>query len=785
MPKIVNVDKNNFKEKLDFIGLNLEKIPKFLMDFEPLGFGTSSSFNDNEHKIFRYIPIQEIQLLISPTNRLTDIKEKYSLAKPISAYLDPNNIEEYATFLKMLNMASVEEIENIEKKQEEFSEEPPFAVQYDKDYAWQIYYSEVTQKYFMLVTSEDYDFNAFFYLLKEQIKFHKSRKKQEKQIYVPINSLNYSGEYLKKSEISDLENYLWLFTKNWPNIYEVYDKEGNLRLEIIGNTNVYKTITSGYKIILNSKEEAMQYYKELKALFILQTELSFHYKFDTLINEKCELELYYQLEKIDYTNIAEFINKEYKKIQKKIEKEKQNVGILEKKLEELKQTSAMKDLEYLNKQKEIAMYLEYKKTFFGKIKLFLKFKKKKDTDIKPDKTLVENEEAKESIVRVSKTETDNNVKEYYTIEDIITLYAKLDKETTYIKNMNSDIHALELKIKNIEKKIENATKYIEEIDNHKKSIFEFWKFVNKDELLAMEEASMQEKDDNSSNLKKVFDYNLDLLDLGIQMDKLQRKTISKEVHDSIFLLDTEVIESINMVKSNIEVDIDKLRESLNHLKDLAQEQQKFYKIEDFDIFGGVSDNTNRVKTLANKKHRETEKNMLKILNISRNTDVEEFKTRIEKVENLVNDNMDKIKASYDMPIYIATSNEQMIDKKGFGVYHIIPDKALEDVKNIASDKINLYKLEITEGMPLLYYTNIIYYDNFNETLPLGMNVSDKVAIDAAKFEFSPKNMLTFRVCEDFTENEVKGTPTVKTIMLCEYELKLKGQENKEEENKID
>ena len=58
MPKIVNVDKNNFKEKLDFIGLNLEKIPKFLMDFEPLGFGTSSSFNDNEHKIFRYIPIQ-------------------------------------------------------------------------------------------------------------------------------------------------------------------------------------------------------------------------------------------------------------------------------------------------------------------------------------------------------------------------------------------------------------------------------------------------------------------------------------------------------------------------------------------------------------------------------------------------------------------------------------------------------------------------------------------------------------------------------------------------------
>ncbi len=773
MPKSINIDKSNFKEKLDFIGLNLEKVPKFLMDFEPLEFTTSSSFSDNEHRVFKYIPINEIQILISPTNRLTDIKEKYSLAKPLSAYLDPNNIEEYATFLKMINLVSIEEVEKIEKKQEEFIEKPPFAIQYDKDYAWQIYYSEITKKYFMLVTSEDYDYNGFFYILKEQIKYQKSRKKKEKQIYVPINSLNYSGEYLKKSEIADLENYLWLFTKNWPNIYEVYDKEGNAKLEIIGNTNVYKTITSGYKIVLNSKEEAMKYYKELKALFILQTELSFHYKFDTLINEECELELYHELEKIDSSNLTEFINREYAKIQEKIDNEKQNVGGLEKHLDELKQTSAMKDLEYLNKQKEIAMYLEYKKTFFGKIKLFLKFKKKKDiSDIK-DENDEQDKSNSESIVRVTKSETDNEFSEYHTIEDIITLYAKLDKETTYIKNMKSDIHALELKIKNVDKKIENATKYIEEIDNHKKSIFEFWKFVNKDELQAMEEGSIQEKNENSASLKKVFDYNLDLLDLGIQMDKLQRKTITKEGHDSIFLLDTEVLESINMLKNSIEIDFDRLREILNNLKDVAKEQQQFFKIEEFDIFGSISDNSNRISILANKKHREAEKNMLKILNISKNTDVEEFKARLEKAEQLVSENMEKISTSYDMPIYIATSNEEMIDKKGFSIYHIIPDKALEQVENIVSDKINLYKLELKEGMPLLYYTNIIYYDNFNETLPLGMNVSDKVAIDASRFEFSPKNMFTFRMCEDFTENEVIDTPNVKTIMLCEYELKLK------------
>lgn len=783
MAKIVDEDKSNFKEKLDFIGLNLDKIPKFLTNIEPIEFETSCSYNDdNEHKIFKYIPIQDIEILISPTNRLNDIKEKYKFAKPIRTYLNPKNIEEYATFLKMVNMMSIEEVENIDKKQLKYNQKLPFAVQYDKDYAWQIYYSQKTNKYFMLVTSEDYEFNFFFYLLKEQIKYNKSRKKIEKKIYVPINYINYSEKYLTKTEISDLENYLWLFTKNWPNVYEVTDVEDNLHLEIIGTTNVYKNISSAYKIILNSKEDAIKYYKCLKALFILQTELSFHYQFETKINENCELEIYFKLEKFDYNNIGEFINREHNRIKNELETQRNEIGNLEKDLEELKQTSAMKDLEYINKQKEIAMYLEYKKTFFGKIRLFLKFKKKKED--KPKKnTNNENSEVKEEVEESSQLES--ITKENYTIEDLILLYAKLEKETTHVKNVKSDIHALELKIKNVEKKIENATKYIEEIENHKKSIFEFWKFVNKDEKLAMEEGTITEDETKKNNLKKVFEYQLDLNELGIQMDKLQRKTFTKDAQDSIFLLDSSVRNSINMIKSNIDIDIEALREKLNELKELAEEKKKTYNMEDFDIFGGVSDNSNKVKTLANKKHREAEKDILKILNISRNSDVEEFKTRLENAEKLINDSMNKIKANYDMPIYVAVSNSQMIDKTGFGVYHIIPETALKDAKTIASDKINLYQLDITEGMPLIYCSNIIYYNNFNETLPVGMNVTDKVIIDSAKFNFVPKNMITFNICENFTEKEVDEKPKIKTIMLCEYELVLKEHDTNKEGEKND
>ena len=778
---------NNLKEKLDYIGLKLEKIPKFLKEFQPLNFVSSPTMNDNEHKIFKYVPINEIEFLISPTNRLTDIKEKYNKAKPLAEYMDPKNIEEYATFLNMINITSIESLEEVEEKQKILNKKIPFGVQYDKDYTWQIYYSENTNKYFMLVTTEDYNYDCFFYLLKEQIKFHKSRKKIPSLIFVPINLISYSTELLRSSEIADLENYLWLFTKDWPNIYEVHDKEDDITLQIVGNTSVYQTIKSGYKVVLHTREEAITFYKQLKALFILQTELPFYYKFETKINEDCELEFFYNLEQINYSNLSEFIKDEYLKIENKINNEKKNVKNLEDKLQELKQISALRDIEYLNKQKEIAMYLEYKKTFFGKIKLFIKFKNKKTTiiNIKSDKNNKNNEEKVENVEQnINTKNTINNVKEYYTIEDLVTLYNKLEKELTYIKNMNSDIKALELKIKNMDKKIENATKYIAEIENHKKSIFEFWKFVNKDEVLAMEEASMQANENTLNNLKKVFEYTSDLQELGTQMDTVQRREIIKDAQDSLFLANSpDILNCINNVKSNIEIDFDLLRDTLKKLKNIVENRKKKYKLEEFDIFGRISDNSNKVKTLANKKHRENEKDILKILNIGRNTDVEEFKTRIEKAENLIEKSIDTIKSPFDMSIYVIEPVKEAIDKKGYSVYNIIPENAIKvaDISN--SEKYNLYKLNIKEDMPIVFYTNILYYDNYNETLPVGMDVTDKVIINGSKFNFIPKNMLTFNITNDFEENEVIDKPNVKNIILCEYDLELIC--DKDKNDKID
>ena len=774
--KITEEDKNNFKSNLEYLGLNLEKIPKALLDFEPLGFSPSNTYNDNEHKVFKYVPINKIYILLTPTNRLNDIKEKYNNAKPISAYLNPENIEEYATFLKMLNQVSIPEIEKIEERQEIFNKKAPYGIQYDKDYSWQIYYAEAIDKYFMLVTTEDYEYSHFFYLLKEQLKYFKSRVKKEKMIYVPINHLNYSGNYLKKSEIADIENYLWLFSKDWPNVYEVYDKDGNMELDVIGNTFVYKTVKSGYRVTLKTEEDAKKFYKYLKALFILQTELPFHYNFTTKIEKDCSIALCYKLKKVSEADLTEFIQKEYKKAEKELASEKSNIELLEKNLEELKTQAAMKDLEYIKKQKEIAMYLEYKKTFIGKIKLFLKFKKK---DNKANaKNNNENQENAEN--KVEETEVQTLNKEYYTIEDLVTIYASLDKETAHTKDLKADIKALELKIKNLTSKIDNATKYIEEIENHKKSIFEFWKFVNKDELVALEGAEASEGEATHNNIKKVFDYKSDLIDLGIQMDKLQRNVIEKEAQDSVFLLtNPDILKYINIMKHLEYVDENELRDYMKKLKKVAEDKKTLYKIEDFDIFGSISDSTRRVKTLANQKHRENEKDILKILNVSRNMDLIEFRSRLEKAFELIQTSMEKVKSKYDMPIYIAMQKQDEIDKFGYGTYDIIPEDALQKIKNMPEAEFNLYKINIKEDMPLIYYTNIMFYDNFNQTLPLGMNVKSKVLIDSDKLEFIPVNMITFNISDDFLENEIISKPAIKKIMLCEYDVKLKEQKKEE------
>ena len=363
----------NLTEKLKFIGLDLENIPDKLNFFQPINFGVHKNYNEKNYKVYKYVDINDVELFLTPTHRLTDYTEKYAKALPIGAYLSVDtdaDIERNVEFLKLVKGLQIEELENLEIEQKELNKNIPYSISYPKDYLWQIHYSEISKKYFMIAPIKETEATTLLYLIKKQL------ENKEQKIFVPICYAEYSNKYLNSSEIEEIEKFLCFFTKDWPLIYEVYDKQNNMSIQILGKATIYDTLKSEYKIELKEQGQAENYYKLLKVLFILETQLSHHYKFDIKLDKKGTIHFYFKNKEIDYADLIPFIKREYINGLEKIIKAKETKINLDKKLKNLKKVSKSLDEEYFEKEKQISTFLECKKTFFGKVKYFIKYKKK-------------------------------------------------------------------------------------------------------------------------------------------------------------------------------------------------------------------------------------------------------------------------------------------------------------------------------------------------------------------------------------------------------------------------
>lgn len=759
MPKNTK-EKNSITNNLKYIGLDLNNIPEFLLDYRDVDFKPSKVIEENTFKIYRYVNLKDIEILLTPKNRLDSIYEKYMDAVPLNMYLDSENEENivrYAELLKMFEHLNIKEVEQIDKQQKAFNKKVPFKVKYDNNYLWQVYYSEYTGKYFMMVTIEDLDYSCFFYLLKKKIELNKTGK--DEFIFIPISGTDYTKRYLKRSEISDLEKYIWLFTKQWPQIYEVFDYDNELVMHIVGKTDIYDGVETWYKNELKTKEESDKFYKFIKALFILQTELPHYYKFNTQIGEKGELIFEHNSKLINYECLSKLINDEYKKYSeqlKNIFEEKEKLDI---KLEKLKNEEKEKNLEYLFKEKQVATYLECRTSIFGRIKYF--FKSKNGKFIR-EKIKNKNKEIKQQ----NKIEKDisNSIieeKEYYTIEDLIKVCIELDRIEIRIKNSQIDINALEDKINNLNNKIKNANIFIQKIEEHKKSIFEFWKFANKDELIGLNPGQEEKETKKDETLKKTFKYEEDIEDLGILADKIQREKLTKKECDSLYIASTEILNDINKIKQEKRI----TKASLDQIKEEAKKEVVLFNSENFDIFGNVKEDKTKISILANKKHREAPKDKFKILDISKDLSLEEYTSEISNQYKTIEKAILKSNTIVDMSAYLIS--EEKLNNNELKVFHINPNLAIEEASY--EEKIHIHKIDLKEGMNTVYYTNIIYYDNNNNTLPLGMNITDKILVDLSKFELRIKKQKIFRINQDINEIENK----VKIVCVYEYELKNK------------
>ena len=546
-----------------------------------------------------------------------------------------------------------------------------------------------------------------------------------------------------------------------------------MSIQIVGETPVYDKLKSMYKIVLKSEEQADEFYKLLKALFILQTELNNRYNFTVQVNSDDGLDFYYEGKRIVYSDLPEFIKDKYMATEADIKQFNQEAFALEDELKLLKLDVKKNEAEYFLKQKEISTYLECKKTFFGKVKYF--FSKKKNKNEANSEEEVPKEKEKKEPKPIQGYSDD---KKFHTIDDLVTMQALYEKSERYVKDLIQDIKALTLKLVNLKKKIENATIYIKEIDEHKKSLFDFWKFANKDEILQLENGDESVQDD-VVKIKKKFDYDYDFENLGIDADKLQRTKFSRQEMDNVFVASTNVLPIINMFKAG-DMDKDVIEESLRSLKSEYFTNNSTAKT-DFDIFGSMKADSTQVRYLNNKSHRECERDKFNILNINKKIDIFDFTEQLQSILGSVKEAMCKVTSSYDMPIYKIVPINEKLHKTDYSVWDINPERELRGYDNKFESAVKLIKLNFKEEFPLVYFTNSIYYDNINGTLPEGMDVSSKVLIDADKFEYElvQKN----KVNTNRYFNMPDGLyPRMITIYIEEYNLKIKDKTQDSEEN---
>ena len=763
MPRKKKIEMDSkLQEKLDYLGLDLNKLPKNLEEYTQINFRTIKGYDEKKYKQYRFINVNDIEILLSPTNRVDSIKEKYEQALPLAFYLDnknEENIVNHTKFLQLLDKVSIASIEKVEEEQKRIAKNIPFKVKYTGNYLWQIYYSKTSEKYFMIVTTEDSDYSTFFYLLKKKIE-----NKPNEKIFVPISLVDYEGKILSRTEIRDVENYLWLFTKDYPLIYETWNKQDEVSLDIIGETEIYGDIKTLYKVNLSTQREGLKFYKLLKALFILQTEIPHYYKFDTNIDKNGELKFYLDNVQIKYDILPEFIYEQYLKSISMKNKAQADYNALTSKITDLQILSDELTKEYNQKEKQITTYLECKKTFFGKVKYFFKFgKKNKTNEIDFEESQMTTEEKKTEKHEKFKLEEKN-----YTIFDLEQSYKELEEIEEKNNNLVMDINALKLKNKNLKKKIENATNYIEEINKHKKSIFEFWKYSNKDAVATLDEG--EEEEINIKKIEKVFDFEDEFEEFGVEVDKNQRNKFTDDELDSTFIATTNLITLLS--RMNIKIAENKeISEELKLLKVFKEKNEDSeYEDDDFNIFGRIKQTNNKERTLGNKTHREAPRDKFEILEIQKGLKGVELKRNLEKVIKNINSALKKNKLAEDTYVYKVSSEK--LDLNSYEVLNLNMKSEIEEIlkKEEKINKLYLYKIKLPKDTNFIAFSNIIYYDNKNMTLPLGMNISERILVDLSETNLNEINKkIVNKICFEDEKDDFSNI-IMKSIMVKELEV---------------
>ena len=254
------------------------------------------------------------------------------------------------------------------------------------------------------------------------------------------------------------------------------------------------------------------------------------------------------------------------------------------------------------------------------------------------------------------------------------------------------------------------------------------------------------------------------------MDKIQQEIYTKDELDCIYLATTNQIEIMNKLKTKTteakEVDrwLKEIKEDLKNDKDITEEEA-------IDIFGGLSEDTRKVKKLANKTHREQPKNKYSILRISKSTKAVNYRADLNNAIKVIQEALEKNKLNEDISVYMWTEEDSNIDANKINIFNLDAEAEIQDAINKTEDnKINLYRINLKKGINVIAFTNCVYYDNQNKTLPVGMDRDTRIIANLSNTDVKLDSKKVIRIAK-LENEEVESKLISKAINVFEYTVK--------------
>ena len=134
--------------------------------------------------------------------------------------------------------------------------------------------------------------------------------------------------------------------------------------------------------------------------------------------------------------------------------------------------------------------------------------------------------------------------------------------------------------------------------------------------------------------------------------------------------------------------------------------------------------------------------------------------------------MDKNKLQQEVAGYKWIEEEQNIDTNEFNIFNLNPEKEIENaLMSTESGKVNLYKMNFEKNVRAIAFSNCVYYDNQNKTLPVGMDKDTRILVKILDTDISLESKKVIRVGRLEDENDIASKLIIKTINVLEYSVK--------------